>query len=81
VTPDKAMFEGEKVPYCGCGGKHFVGVEFFFSAELEAGVPKYWLKDVDASAPNNQKFPERQTLPRCLTLTRYTVVEKSGDST
>ena len=81
MTPDKAMFEGENVPYCGCGGEHFVGVEFSFSAELEPGVPKYWLKEVDTSAPNNRKFPERQTLPRCLTLTRYTVVEKSGDST
>jgi len=81
VTPDKAMFKRKKVPYGASSSKHFVGVEFFFSAELEAGVTKYWLKDVDASAPNNLKFPERHTLPRCLTLTRHNVVEKSGDST
>jgi len=79
VTPDKARFEKEKVPYCG--GEHSVGVEFSFSAELEPGVPKYWLKEVDTSAPNNRKFPERQTVPRCLTRTRYTVVRKSVDST
>ncbi|MFZ4526650.1 MAG: hypothetical protein ACOYOE_14260 [Chlorobium sp.] len=79
MAADEAGFEGEKVPYGGCD--HFVGVEFFFAAALELGVPGYRLKDVDTSSPNNRKFPERQTLPRCLTRTRYTVVEKSGDST
>ena len=27
VAPDEAGFEGEKVPFCGCSGKHVVGID------------------------------------------------------
>ena len=79
VASDEAGFEGEKVPYGGCD--HFVGVEFFFAAALELGLPGYRLKDLDTSSPNNRKFPERETLPLCLTLARSNLVGKSGNST